>query len=317
MKINAIAKSGIQLTAAIAITTFVTGAASAAPPSAKSYSDHRGGTINFPLGDISFADEIVSYKKGNPAPDASLQKPEVALGAPDYIDESHEGIKQADCPLGAGGELVLRFVDNALIDVPGPDLFVFEVGPAIEATDLAISPDGKKWVAIGKIEGSTAAIDIHKFVKPGEVFHYVKVTDLKQSPGGAWSGADIDSVGAIGAAEKISFDAAVLFDFDKSTIKAKAAKELHEAALRIKQVPGAQLVFEGHTDNAGTDTYNRTLSTDRARAVCDYLVAKEGIKCKTEVVGYGELRPLRSNDTEQNRAKNRRVELVILPPSAK
>lgn len=313
-----IARTIILGTAALLLTALLSPPAQAAAPVAKSYSDQRGGKIHFPLGDLSFADEVVSFQKGDPPPSADLCKPQVALGAPDYIDEAHESKSQADCPLGGGGTLVLRFTDNALIDVPGPDLFVFEVGPAIEASELAISPDGKSWINIGKIDGSTATIDIAKFVKPGEVFHYVKLKDLKQSSGGAWSSADIDAVGAIGAAATISLDAAVLFDFNKATLKAAAAPTLHAAAERVKQLPGSTLVFEGHTDNVGETGYNVELSTARANAVHNYMKTKEGVSCtNAKVKGYGESRPVASNTTEEGRAKNRRVEIVIIPKAPK
>ncbi|TNF73269.1 MAG: hypothetical protein EP299_08455 [Acidobacteria bacterium] len=58
--------------------------------------------------------------------------------------------------LGCGGTIVLRFEDNALVDLEGPDLHVFEIGPAVEPTSLAISPDGTTWTEVGKIAGGRA-----------------------------------------------------------------------------------------------------------------------------------------------------------------
>ncbi len=115
------------------------------------YTDYRHHTVHFPLGDRSFADEVVSYAMGHPDPKPeSSRDPRAALGVPDYVDKTHSGFVS----LGCGGTLVVRFTDNALVDVDGPDLWVFEVGPAVEPTDVAISRDGKEWIDVGKISGT-------------------------------------------------------------------------------------------------------------------------------------------------------------------
>src|SRR5438876_3768476 len=89
------------------------------------YTDYRRHIVHFPLGDRSFADEVVSYAMGKPEPQpANARDPEAALGAPDYDDKRRAN----EVTLGCGGSLTLRFKDNALIDIDGPDLYVFEVG---------------------------------------------------------------------------------------------------------------------------------------------------------------------------------------------
>jgi outer membrane protein OmpA-like peptidoglycan-associated protein len=103
----------------------------------------------------------------------------------------------------------------------------------------------------------------------------------------------------------------VNFDFDKSNIRADARPVLDEAINILKSESGVAVVAEGHTDSVGTDAYNKRLSERRARAVKDYLV-KGGISAsRIETVGYGESKPVASNDTEDGRAQNRRVELRI------
>src|ERR1043166_5735490 len=98
------------------------------------YTDYRHHTVHFPLGDRSFADEVVSYAMGHPEPKPeNARDPHAALGPPDYIDKNHSGFVS----LGCGGVLVLRFTDNALIDVPGPDPWGFEARPSIEQTTVA------------------------------------------------------------------------------------------------------------------------------------------------------------------------------------
>ena len=233
-----------------------------------------------------------------------------ALGIPDYDRSTEDNYTT----LGCGGVLTLRFVDNALVDIEGPDLYVFEIGPAIEPTNLAISRDGQEWIEIGEISGGRADVDISRFVEPGETFYYVRLTDLKTDCSGAWPGADIDAVGAIGSAIRISLKSSVLFDFDKSALKPEATDELHRAALKITEFPSVRIMIEGHTDNSGSDNYNIELSRKRAAAVRDYFITQERLEASwIESRGFGESRPIASNDTEEGRAMNRRVEIIILP----
>jgi hypothetical protein len=76
---------------------------------------------------------------------------------------------------------VVRFNDNALVDAPGADLYVFEVGPNIEGLRLAISQDGTTWTEAGVISGGTAEVDIARVAKAGERYRYVRVTDMKSA----------------------------------------------------------------------------------------------------------------------------------------
>lgn len=277
----------------------------------KFYSDGHGGKVYFPLGDISFADEVVSFKMGTPSAAKKDSDPKLGTGIPDYDSASDSNA----VTLGCGGTLVFRFLDNALIDIEGPDLYVFEIGPAVEPTTLSISKDGKNWIDIGKISGGKADVEISGYIKPGDVFYYVKLTDLKSDCGGGYPGADIDAVGAIGSSIKISIDSSVLFDFGKDTLKPEAIKELHRVAMELKKYPGATVIVEGHTDNRGTQAANQKVSEKRATAVRNYWVIKENLsELKFSAVGYGMHRPVALNDTEEGRAKNRRVEVIVLPP---
>jgi len=105
----------------------------------------------------------------------------------------------------------------------------------------------------------------------------------------------------------------VNFDLDKSDIRESEIAELQKAVRFIRKYPGAKIRLEGHTDSIATEEYNQRLSERRADAVRDYLV-KEGAcaAANTTTVGYGETRPVASNDTEEGRAQNRRVEVLIL-----
>lgn len=270
----------------------------------KEYSDGHRGRVFFPQGKISFADEVVSFEEGDPK--YVETDPRNALGAP---------TERKAAVLGCGGTLSLRFVDNALIDIDGPDLYVFESGQNVEPTFLFISRDGREWVAIGQISGGRADIDIAAFVPPGEVYHYVRLKDAKASGcGGTHPGADVNAVGAIGSALQFSMKDSVLFDFGKSALKEEAREELHKAALDIKKYSRGRLVIEGHTDSVGGTSFNLDLSERRAGAVREYFLQSEKLEGYEIVIrGYGESRPVASNETDAGREKNRRVDLVLIP----
>jgi OOP family OmpA-OmpF porin len=71
---------------------------------------------------------------------------------------------------------------------------------------------------------------------------------------------------------------------------------------------------EGHTDAVGNDSYNQKLSTNRANAVREYLIASMGLNAgQISAMGFGENKPIASNDSEAGRAKNRRIDIVLSP----
>ena len=71
----------------------------------------------------------------------------------------------------------------------------------------------------------------------------------------------------------------------------------------------------GHTDSVGSDAYNQTLSERRANSVADYLSGHGMTRTRMVTIGAGEGHPVASNDTEEGRAENRRVEITIVPVS--
>ena len=101
------------------------------------------------------------------------------------------------------------------------------------------------------------------------------------------------------------------FDTDKADIKPESQPTLAEVAKLLKQDPSLKLHIVGHTDNVGEIDYNVGLSERRAAAVVKELTAKHGIAAaRLRPAGVGMLAPVAPNDSEQGRAKNRRVELV-------
>lgn len=103
----------------------------------------------------------------------------------------------------------------------------------------------------------------------------------------------------------------IYFDTDKSEIKPTSETALVEIGNLLRQNPQLKIYLVGHTDNGGTLNYNMDLSHRRAEAVVSALIKKQGADPKQLVAkGVGPLAPVASNQTEEGRAKNRRVELV-------
>ena len=104
----------------------------------------------------------------------------------------------------------------------------------------------------------------------------------------------------------------VEFDFDKSTIKKGYDKDINDLAKVMKDYPDLNVVIEGHTDNVGTAAYNKKLSQRRAEAVKQYMVEQDGINAnRITAEGFGFDRPIASNDTDEGRQQNRRVEAAV------
>jgi len=102
----------------------------------------------------------------------------------------------------------------------------------------------------------------------------------------------------------------VYFDTDKSDVKPESTSTLDEVAKLLKSDASLKLEISGHTDNTGETNHNMQLSDARAKAVVAVLVSKYGIAAaRLQAKGYGDTKPVAPNDTDANRAKNRRVEL--------
>ena len=106
---------------------------------------------------------------------------------------------------------------------------------------------------------------------------------------------------------------AVQFDLGKSTLKAVSYKILNQVANILQRYPDYNLVISGHTDNTGSASKNQKLSTARAKACYEYLLAQGIDQSRMSYVGYGESRPIANNNTLRGRALNRRVEFNLVP----
>ncbi|MCK4461833.1 MAG: OmpA family protein, partial [candidate division Zixibacteria bacterium] len=105
----------------------------------------------------------------------------------------------------------------------------------------------------------------------------------------------------------------ILFDSGSDVIKAESFRTLKNIGRLLEDDPELRLSIEGHTDADGTDEYNQTLSQKRAESVRNYLISTYSIAAgRLEAKGWGEAKPIDTNDTSEGKANNRRVELVKL-----
>ena len=100
------------------------------------------------------------------------------------------------------------------------------------------------------------------------------------------------------------------FDSGKATLKPDSDKILGQVAMLLKNDEALKLKVEGHTDNVGAKVANQKLSEQRAAAVVAWLVKNGIAKTRLTSAGFGDAKPVAANDTDENKAKNRRVELV-------
>jgi OOP family OmpA-OmpF porin len=113
-------------------------------------------------------------------------------------------------------------------------------------------------------------------------------------------------------AEKVTFAADVLFDFDKSVVKPEGRSKLDDLANKVKSINLEVVIAIGHADSVGSDEYNQKLSVRRAEAVKAYLITKGVETNRVYTEGKGEKQPVASNKTAEGRAKNRRTEIEVI-----
>ncbi|MDX1941098.1 MAG: OmpA family protein [Saprospiraceae bacterium] len=119
------------------------------------------------------------------------------------------------------------------------------------------------------------------------------------------------TVERVGEGIKLTFNSQLLFDFGKANLRESNKIDLQKFAETLKENPETDLMIVGHTDNVGTKAFNQNLSEDRAAAVSNYLASQGVSNTRLRIQGDGEGQPAVSNNTEENRSLNRRVEIAI------
>lgn len=115
----------------------------------------------------------------------------------------------------------------------------------------------------------------------------------------------------VGEGIVVEFSSNVLFGFDKSSLSADAKTSLDKLVKVLNAYPDTDIQVQGHTDNKGSEAYNRKLSVRRATSVSDYLRNSGIVTSRISIIGYGETAPKYSNDTDDGQSQNRRVEFLI------
>jgi len=115
----------------------------------------------------------------------------------------------------------------------------------------------------------------------------------------------------VGEGIKVTFDSGLLFDFDSAALRSNAEQNLSEFAESMKDVPNTNILIVGHTDAKGPEDYNQELSERRARSAGDFLMDRGVSDDRLLMAGKGETEPVASNETEEGRQQNRRVEIAI------
>ena len=160
--------------------------------------------------------------------------------------------------------------------------------------DLLIKNDGKG-KAIITLKGKSTEVEAKPLEKPE------KFPKLKMVP-------PVPSIEANSLL--ITLDSGILFDVDKYDLRPEAEEVLKNLAIVLKEADIKVFEVDGHTDSDAGDKHNQVLSENRANAVKDFLTS-QGITAEITIKGYGESRPIASNDTAEGKQKNRRVEIII------
>jgi outer membrane protein OmpA-like peptidoglycan-associated protein len=124
------------------------------------------------------------------------------------------------------------------------------------------------------------------------------------------------TVTRVGEGIVVTFDTGILFGFDSSELQPAARSNLQVLAENLQQYERTEVLIIGHTDSVGSDEYNQVLSERRALAAADYIRSLGLAAERIATEGMGETDPVATNDTEDGRSLNRRVEVVIYADDA-
>ena len=173
------------------------------------------------------------------------------------------------------------------------------IGAGAGAAAGAIIGKGSAWgVLIGAAIGGSGGYLIGKNMDK-------QAKEIKQAVPDA-------QVERVGEGINVTFNSALLFKINSSTLSDSAKSSLSKVACVFTEYPETNILVEGHTDDTGSDSYNMTLSQARAQAVANYLESKGVTANRFTVKWYGESQPKYPNNSEANRTLNRRVELAVI-----
>ncbi|WP_447927526.1 OmpA family protein [Vreelandella sp. EE27] len=179
------------------------------------------------------------------------------------------------------------------------------IGAAVGAAAGALSGDGstsrRDRALIGAAVGAAAGAGVGAYMDRQE-------NQLRESLQG--SRIEIDRRGDDIV---LNMPSSVTFGFDSSELTGEARSALNEVAGVLNQYTDTRVNIAGHTDSVGNADYNQRLSERRAQAVGSYLGQNGVSSSRLNTRGYGANQPVATNDTDQGRAQNRRVEITLTP----
>lgn len=128
----------------------------------------------------------------------------------------------------------------------------------------------------------------------------------------AGSGVDVTETDG-GRAILVNLPDGVTFDVGSASLRPSFRATLDRVATSMMEYPDSLIDVYGHTDSTGSDVFNQRLSEQRAATVMNYLISRGVPAARLRSQGFGESMPVASNDTTDGRARNRRVEIKIVP----
>lgn len=177
------------------------------------------------------------------------------------------------------------------------------VGGAVLGGLLGGAIGGKTGRIVGAVAGGAAG---------GYVGYKMdqQIKELEEETEG--SGIEVTEVDN-GEAILLNLPDTVTFDVGSSTLNPGFRDTLDRVAENLVKYPNSIIDVYGHTDSTGSESFNQALSERRAQTVANYLMSRGVAQARIRWQGFGETLPIASNDTEEGRARNRRVEIKIIP----
>lgn len=239
----------------------------------------------------------------------------------EYLIEFY--ISKAERTLGSVKEFGVLFTNKTIWGITTRGI---EEKPQVNFINPKGYKDKKNWTklsAVYKAEGDETVIIIGHFnYKPSEgkciVFNHYYIDDVSLIP----INEKTDSVATIEVTDSISKIYSpkigetvtlknIFFTTNKSQLLTESFIELDKLVQFLNETINTTILISGHTDNTGNEDQNKTLSEARAQSVADYLVLKGINKSRINYIGYGSSNPITTNDTNEGKQQNRRVEFII------
>jgi outer membrane protein OmpA-like peptidoglycan-associated protein len=184
----------------------------------------------------------------------------------------------------------------------------------VKGTGIGVGAGGAVGAGVGALAGNTALGAVIGAAVGGAAGALIgrKMDKQKKELEAAVPDATVETVND-GEALKITFDSGILFATNSSAVSEASKSALRNFSVSLKQHPDTYVKVTGHTDNTGSADYNQTLSEKRAQSVFDYLMNQGVSSDRMTYEGKGIHNPVATNATNEGKALNRRVEIMIMP----